>query len=114
MTDALRDRVGHTPGPWDACDQGDYSDFDGNSRVILGDDMRIAVVQWSPGDRQAESDANALLIAAAPELLEALVEAERHFGPFAEITINGQRDPEDVRVTALIRAAIAKATGATS
>jgi hypothetical protein len=59
----------HTPGPWEACDQGDYSDFDGNSRVILGDDMRIAVVQWSPGDMQAESDANAHLIAAAPELL---------------------------------------------
>lgn len=45
------------------------------------------------------------------ELLEALVEVEKHFGPFAEITINGQHDPEDVHIVALVRAVIAKATG---
>jgi hypothetical protein len=30
-----------TLGPWDLCDKGDYGDFDGNSQVILGDDMRL-------------------------------------------------------------------------
>lgn len=51
---------------------------------------------------------------AAPEIMEALEAAEKHFGPFADITINGQHDPEDVRVVALIRAAISKATAAPS
>ena len=100
----------HTPGPWEACDQGDYSDFDGNSRVILGDDMRIAVVQWSPGDMQAESDANAHLIAAAPELLAELIALRRRFhnaclgtGSDADI-VAGSTPGAD--------AAIARATGA--
>lgn len=62
----------HTPGPWEACNPGDYSDFDGYSRVVCSadpDDMRrIAVVHWSA--RYPENDANAHLIATAPELLE--------------------------------------------
>lgn len=56
---------GFTPGPWEASDRGDYSDFDGNSNVVIGDDMRVAVVQNS-GDYWAY--ANAALIAAAPDL----------------------------------------------
>ena len=60
-----------TRGPWEASDLGDYGDFDGNSRVILGDDRRIAVVQVTKKDK--ESNANALLIAAAPDMFEALV-----------------------------------------
>lgn len=59
----------HTPGPWEAADRGDYGDFDGNSRVVLGDDRRIAVVQHSGTD---EDEANARLITAAPDMLEAL------------------------------------------
>lgn len=51
------------------------------------------------------------LSAVAPDLLEALEEAEKHFGPFADITINGKHDEEDVRVVSLIRAVIAKARG---
>ena len=58
----------HTPGKWEACDVGDYGDYDGRCRVILGDDLRIAVVL---GDHD-ESKANARLISAAPDLLEAL------------------------------------------
>lgn len=69
----------HTPGPWEACDPGDYADFDGDSRVILGDDRRIAVVHWKyePHGGDTECDANARLIAAAPELLAALAETWR-------------------------------------
>lgn len=64
----------HTPGPWELCDFGDYGDFDGRSRVICGDDIRLAVVQV-PSDDDIEGNANARLIAAAPELLAALEEA---------------------------------------
>lgn len=84
----------HTPGPWEACDPGDYSDFDGNSRVILGDDMRIAVVQWSPANAEMD-DANARLIAAAPDMLAALKNVAEGWGDHNEVL-----------------AAIAKATGA--
>ena len=49
----------HTPGPWFACERGDYANFYGNSRVILGDDMRIAVVN----SKDQEGEANASLIA---------------------------------------------------
>ena len=59
----------HTPGPWEAAERGDYFDLDGNSRVILGDDRRIAIVQHS--GREADA-ANTRLIAAAPDLLDAL------------------------------------------
>lgn len=59
----------HTPGPWEAADRGDYSDLRGNSRIVLGDDRRIAIVQHSGC---AEDEANARLIAAVPDLLEAL------------------------------------------
>lgn len=47
-----------TPGPWKACQIGDYTDFDGNSRVILGDDRRVAVVQARPGDFEASANAD--------------------------------------------------------
>ena len=49
-----------TPGPWEACRREDYMD---DGIVILGDDRRIAVVN---------TGSDARLIAAAPELLEAL------------------------------------------
>ena len=66
------------PGEWKAAEQGDYGDFDGNSRVILGDDMRLAVVHWS----NADDDAVAEFIAAAnpatiKRLLAALAERSR-------------------------------------
>lgn len=58
----------HTPGPWEAANLGDYTDFDGNSRVILGDDRRIAVVQHCGTE---EDEANTTLFEAAPDLLAA-------------------------------------------
>jgi len=61
----------HTPGPWEACDRGDYGDYDGNCVVILGDDLmkRVAVVF---------SDEDAPVIAAAPEMRTALVAQRAH------------------------------------
>lgn len=66
MVEAKTARQGHTPGPWEACDRGDYGDYDGDCIVILGDDRRIAVVLGT--------DEEARLIMAAPELLAACKE----------------------------------------
>ena len=67
---------------------------------------------WSPSVGADAILGNVAMVAAAPDMLAALVEAEKHFGPFSEITINGEHDPDDVRVVAAIRASIAKAIGA--
>ena len=85
----------HTPGPWVKCDRGDYSDFDGNSVVVLGDNscVRVAVVHHNGSD---EHDANANLFFAAPKLLAELKKArgllvqqtrskDIHDGRFTEI-----------------------------
>ena len=58
---------GHTLGPWIAAERGDYSDFDGNSRIVLGEDgnKRIIVIQH---DGDAEAEANTALVLAAPTL----------------------------------------------
>lgn len=58
-----------TPGPWTMEERGAYSDFDGNSRVISGEFMRVAVVHT---DGRSEFEANASLIASAPALYAAL------------------------------------------
>jgi hypothetical protein len=87
--------MAHTPAPWIACNVGDYGDYDGRCRVILGDDLRIAVTL---GDHD-EGEANARLIAASPDLLEAL-----------EWAVNSQPEDADLWVTDA-RAAIAKARG---
>ena len=63
-------KLQHTPGPWKACKRGDYSeDFDKQSQIIIGDEMRICAVH----SYDIEGEANARLIAAAPEMLEALI-----------------------------------------
>lgn len=98
----------HTPGPWEAADRGDYSDFDGASRVILGDDRRIAVVQHSGSD---EDEANTHLLEAAPEMKAALEQAEQCF---ERLTLSGTTAAtwlHDVRSTRRhIRVALRKAT----
>ncbi len=83
---------GYTKGPWKACEHGGYGDYDGNCIVILGDDLRVAIVLGSDNE---ETNANARLIAAAPDLLEAL-----------EALLEG-----DFNVAEKARAAIAKAKG---
>lgn len=75
-------------------------------------DMNDPAVLAQAAELRAEVDALNLIRDEAPEMLKALQAAEAHFGPFADITINGQHDPDDLRVLALIRAVIAKATGA--
>ncbi|HKF95094.1 MAG TPA: hypothetical protein VKB96_10960 [Gammaproteobacteria bacterium] len=106
----------HTPGPWRVIIDDAGNPLSGRPGVF-SDEHDCGIVHWdgfvqtywrsARGDK--EIHANARLIAAAPQLLEALEAAEKHFGPFAEITINGIHDAEDVRVVALIRAAITRA-----
>ena len=103
----------HTPGPW-YVGSGTYEGRNIYSVASVTDDEGFTyqpIVASAEDDGIKCWDANARLIAAAPDLLEALQEAEKWFGPFSEITINGEHDREDVRVVALIRAAIAKALG---
>ena len=86
----------HTPGPWRA----DSTNVSERYRYVLGG--RRLICRITKGD--GESEANARLIAAAPELLEALIAAEQ---AFVEHGI-----PLACHASLFqIRAAIAKATG---
>ena len=89
----MNTKATHTPGPWEA--EGDYV-----FAPIVGYDARIARVT------DIDSEANARLIAAAPDLLEALREAVgwmQHVPGIADSV--GQIILDDAR------AAIAKARG---
>lgn len=82
----------HTPGPWRV-------DFNGNAIDVCGPTHRIAEL-WLHDDR-AQDKANAILISAAPDLLEAL---EGLYGTCPPALL--KKWPN---ITALVRAAIAKA-----
>jgi hypothetical protein len=94
----------HTPGPWRVTEYG------GEIAIHAEDNSKIALPEkWFASDR-AEAEANARLIAAAPELLAAL-------GKLAPYAL--QRAETEPPFTAkyaradyeIARAAIAKATG---
>ena len=95
----------HTPGPWKTVARNypiaDTGDYDGCWEVLTGDPKKPIVQIWGDSD---EDEANARLIAAAPDLLEALKDTlqllEVYCGDFEE----GTRKQA--------RAAIAKAEGA--
>ena len=98
----------HTPGPWDVEPKGSRHFVDG------ADGLTVAYLDRAGVRERAEIEANARLIAAAPELLEALEGAEE----LAEgaIKLLRQLDMETGRIAAECvlrdaRAAIAKATG---
>lgn len=102
----------HTPGPWRAERTGPWDGWDG-WEVIAKDGATVCNGLGS--QRNPIREANARLIAAAPELLEAAklvlewYEAEdNHSGTDFYQRMQMCRDSEDA-----IRAAIAKATGET-
>ena len=89
----MTDKTGHTPGPW-------VADL-GETYSIRAKDGRVAHCQHVhlTGRRDTKTvAANARLISAAPELLEALKLVEEHYG-------------EDSDVFCIVRGAIAKAEG---
>lgn len=103
----------HTPGPWHICDN------DGAYCMVRGQPANgyngasIAKVWLQDGDF---NDENARLIAAAPELLEALVVAQQQIAALKRRIVWHDCDSVNV-VTAnerTISAAIAKATGDTN
>ena len=63
----------HTPGPWEADGVGSDGSFEIWSGVISGKEGAFIICSRNPIEhRAAASRANARLIAAAPDLLEAL------------------------------------------
>lgn len=71
-------KITHTPGPWALQDLGLEAHLKTNDRfLIVSTFFRVATV---PGDG-TETAANAILIAAAPELLAALKHLIRNGGP---------------------------------
>lgn len=93
---------GHTPGPWAVGTHTGYGDIDGvlvedtNSGLVVA--IALVDVEELPGD------ANARLIAAAPEMLEALEQALRYIE--ADECAHGRQFGDGN----VVRAAIAKAT----
>ena len=88
-----------TPGPWTQGKYGEVRDANGNELVVEG----VAL----GGKSTEETRANARLIAAAPELLEALQGVETRCASSGYVGQDGQ-------FLKVIRAAIAKATGSQS
>ena len=109
MTDALRDRVGHTPGAWRLTA--------GNATEVMAGLTPVARARCGgmTGIRLAEAEANARLIAAAPDLLAALIRASGILADFSHACsvseTEGDEDP-DVQALEIVRAAITRATGA--
>ena len=92
----------HTPGPWTS---GRAIPADDTvSRIVRAGVDHIAVVMDLEGAAQEAAD-NARLIAAAPDMLEALRAMVDYFGPHPDVD-NGL----DETLTAA-RAAVARATG---
>lgn len=96
----------HTPGPWAY-----QEDSDVYTHIVRGPGNRF-ICQLAQ-TTSAEIEANARLIAAAPELLDALIEAVA----CGMVPISSAKDggasthSRQVRCADMIRAAIAKATG---
>lgn len=64
----------HTPGPWRLHEQGDANQY-----CLLTNDERWVIAFSQNGELHTpEQIANAKLIAAAPDLLDALIKAEEH------------------------------------
>lgn len=107
----------HTPGPWIADNNEGFSSWSIWSRMTpTGHGIPGPQVASVHGD-SAESDADAQLIAAAPELLEALQGALKALDAIGDEMTVGERytNAGQYLLDALMpaRAAIAKATGTT-
>lgn len=93
----------HTPGPWRL--------NAGNEIEVMSDNRPIArsLCGGTTGVRLPEAEANALLIAAAPELLQALTWAVDHFD--GNTICNAEQEKNCIEIC---RVAVEKATPATA
>lgn len=105
---------GYTRGPWEIHNQSDWSvDTDGSNTYshigpVGSDPVCIAIVADYNADDDALLDANARLIATAPELLEAL---EQLLDGCDQFAAQYAYDDDGKRRADAARAAIAKARG---
>lgn len=99
----------HTPAPWTVRRASKPDNVGGFDYAIFDDDGKIIAETFQKVDVGAERpcEANAKLIAAAPELLFALKEIM----PFVGCDITGEHYEECVALTTLAVRAIAKAEG---
>lgn len=94
--------IQHTPGPWIARGQrGNRWDV----FVVTGTSYRGVASMWF----EPEAEANAHLIAAAPEMLEACIKALAAM----EDPRRAERDGDCYPIPSILREAIAKAEGGT-
>lgn len=109
----------HTPGPWWACfgDDQPVAYYPGIV-MYVSSDPHITVVTGAEGDKSGhvcdrdEWEANARLIAAAPDLLEALSEARKMAWAFIRLGVDlPEFNPDEHCLIRKIDAAIAKARG---
>ena len=107
----------HTPGPWRLFIDDTGGQWSGWPLCIdsANDEEKTVVrtggqwpYEWDSAMSQREALANARLIAAAPELLEALIEMEREKSDY--MTRNNLGDPAKEHTNKMARSAIAKAT----
>ena len=94
----------HTPGPWKVVDKIDGRKPRSMALVAAGGDMSIDCTR--SGDTRAESNANARLIAAAPDLLAELEHLVRLLEPLEQ---SGSLQVPGLATLNGARAAIAKA-----
>jgi hypothetical protein len=101
----------HTPGPW-----AHSINKPGTAYDIKGDGRYVCSMSWSWHDSgaifpaQRQSEANARLIAAAPELLAALVTVLDEYNGVIDPDRNGLQGFDQYEEVVAARAAIAKAT----
>lgn len=90
----------HTPGPWD-------KDYDyGHEFIISTSDGATVCEVASDGELESDAVANARLISAAPELLDALKIMVAAF-----VATNHKHDAAEYNCVIAARNAISKATG---
>ena len=100
----------HTPGPWTADKLQDRDTFNIFANGFVSAMCQVSRMENSTRSTSGnETAANARLIAAAPDLLEALQDL---FGADMEHVLMGDGKDDQIEAIAKARAAIAKATGA--
>lgn len=104
----METKITHTPGPWNVRNHGDTNLYtveqtDGQLRSIIAEIREAWLCPEHVGDGN-QAPRIARLIAAAPEMLEALKQANEQLG-------NDPRWKVSTLRLDVIRAAIAKATG---
>lgn len=107
-----------TPGIWRITNMG--ADKHGFYRHQIGTHEQTVAYTFEPGLQRTEQHANAHLLAAAPDMAEALEQAIRIFDDMIKVGVIGPKEDymsyfvgEDMEALQPIRAALAKARGET-